>query len=197
MFLFAAALIIAGVALFVAAPLGNGLIGARRKSTSELDFLVHEHERAHAVQGLRELEFDREMGKLSDADYGAMRAGLESRALNAMTAIEKIRAEERQAQEKKAQEKKSAEEKPQRPHLAPIKPYAAAPLPTPPPPISAPRRIEPAAGFSRNAPGGAPTFQRIVRFCPQCGTRAAVDANFCAECGLAFKPVAPATNWNE
>ena len=28
-----------------------------------------EHERALAVQGLRELEFDREMGKLSDADY--------------------------------------------------------------------------------------------------------------------------------
>ena len=77
MFILAAAMIVAGVALFVAAPLGIGLVGARAKSAGELQTERHEHERALAVQGLRELEFDREMGKLSDADYDSMHRTLE------------------------------------------------------------------------------------------------------------------------
>ena len=91
MFILAAAMIVAGVALFVAAPLGIGLVGARAKSAGELQTERHEHERALAVQGLRELEFDREMGKLSDADYDSMHKALEDRALTAMAAIERIR----------------------------------------------------------------------------------------------------------
>src|ERR1700735_1164360 len=83
-------MIVAGVALFVAAPLGIGLVGARAKSTGELQTERHEHERALAVQGLRALEFDREMGKLSDADYESMHKALEDRALTAMAAVEKI-----------------------------------------------------------------------------------------------------------
>ena len=43
------------------------------------------------MQGLRELEFDREMGKLSDADYESMHKALEDRALTAMAAVENIR----------------------------------------------------------------------------------------------------------
>ncbi len=91
MFILAAAMIVAGVALFVAAPLGIGLVGARAKSAGELQMERHEHERAMAVQGLRELEFDREMGKLSDADYDSMHKALEDRALTAMAAVERIR----------------------------------------------------------------------------------------------------------
>ena len=87
----AAALIIAAVALFVAAPLAGGFFPARRKGESELDRERLEHERGLAVQGLRELEFDREMGKLSDADYGSLRDALEQRALSAMAALEKDR----------------------------------------------------------------------------------------------------------
>jgi len=90
-FILAAALIVAGVALFVAAPLGIGLVGARAKSSGELQVERHEHDRGLAVQGLRELEFDREMGKLSDADYQSMPKALEDRALTAMAAVEKIR----------------------------------------------------------------------------------------------------------
>src|ERR1700756_4709611 len=89
----AAALIIAGVALFVAAPLTGGLPATRRKTARQSDLERLEHERALAVQGLRELEFDREMGKLSDADYQSMHQTLENRALTAMTEVEKIRAE--------------------------------------------------------------------------------------------------------
>jgi zinc ribbon protein len=85
----AAALIIAGVALFVAAPLGGGFFPTRRRNASELERMRLEHERGLAVQGLRELEFDREMGKLSDADYESLHDALERRALTAMAALDK------------------------------------------------------------------------------------------------------------
>jgi cytochrome c-type biogenesis protein CcmI len=89
-FYLAAALIVVGVALFVAAPLGGGLLPRRAHDDKAERF---EHERALAVQGLRELEFDREMGKLSEADYRALRTGLEKRALAAMSALERLREE--------------------------------------------------------------------------------------------------------
>ena len=71
----AAVLIVASVALFVAAPLGGGLLATRRAGRDAAEAERLEHERALAMQGLRELEFDREMGKLSDADYAALREG--------------------------------------------------------------------------------------------------------------------------
>ena len=87
----AAALIVAGVALFVAAPLSGGLFPNRRRGDEELNRMRLDHERGLAVQGLRELEFDREMGKLSDADYASLHGDLERRALTAMAALEKAR----------------------------------------------------------------------------------------------------------
>ncbi len=85
----AAAMIVAGVALFVAAPLAGGLLPSLRNGGGDLERERLEHERGLAVQGLRELEFDREMGKLSDADYETLHADLERRALTAMAALEK------------------------------------------------------------------------------------------------------------
>ena len=87
----AAAMIIAGVALFVAAPLGGGFFPGRQRGSSEVDRERLEHERGLAVQGLRELEFDREMGKLSESDYKSLYATLEQRALKAMAALERFR----------------------------------------------------------------------------------------------------------
>ena len=82
----AAVLIVAAVALFVAAPLTDGLFGSTRLSINrELEQL--KHEQGLAVQGLRELEFDRQMGKLDDDDYHRLRKGLEARALRAMSAL--------------------------------------------------------------------------------------------------------------
>ncbi len=177
MFVVAAILIIAGVALFVAAPLGIGLVAVREPTTSEIDMRRLEHERALAVQGLRELEFDREMGKLSDADYRAMHDGLENRALTAMTAIEKIRNLSRdEAQKKNATVRSPA---------IPVRVVMAST-----------RRDAPTIFTPRAEPTSAAGALRI-RFCPQCGTRAAPDANFCAECGVTLKASARATNWNE
>ena len=92
----AALLIVLGVALFVAAPLGDGVLGGRRGRRRGLEAERLEHERGLAMQGLRELEFDREMGKLSDADYAALRESLMERALATSTAIERLH-EARQA----------------------------------------------------------------------------------------------------
>ncbi len=179
MFILAAALIVAGVALFVAAPLGIGLIGARAKSAGELQVERHEHERALAVQGLRELEFDREMGKLSDADYDSMHKALEDRALTAMAAVEKIR-------DTAASAKK--------PTVTPLAQALRRPAP-------APRRIDPIPTLvvhhepprpQMSQPQPAPAGSGKIRFCPQCGMRAAVDSKFCAQCGIAIKPLGAA-----
>jgi len=180
-FILAAALIVAGVALFVAAPLGIGLAGARAKSAGELQVERHEHERALAVQGLRELEFDREMGKLSDADYESMHKALEDRALTAMAAVETIRA----AGDKAANAKKPG-----------VTPLTNA-LRRPP----APRRIDPIPTLvvhhepprpPQASPQTVATASHKISFCPECGTRAAVDAKFCAQCGIAIKPMGAA-----
>lgn len=85
----AAVLIVIGVSLFVAAPLFEA---ARRDRAAgpDLELARLEHERALAVAALRELEFDREMRKLSEEDCAELKSGLETRALRAMAAIEKL-----------------------------------------------------------------------------------------------------------
>lgn len=80
--------IVAGVALFVAAPLFETARGPRGRVNLERARL--EHERALAVQALRELEFDREMRKLSEQDWAELKHQLEARALRAMAALEKL-----------------------------------------------------------------------------------------------------------
>src|SRR5277367_3581950 len=162
-------MIVAGVALFVAAPLGIGLVGARAKSAGELQTERHEHERALAVQGLRELEFDREMGKLSDADYDSMHKALEDRALTAMAAIESIRTDGDKGTKKGSVTPLNA------PRPAPV-PRRIDPVPTlvvhrePPPRTPQPLSQPPPPSAGSHKP----------RFCPECGNRAAGDSKFCA-----------------
>jgi hypothetical protein len=85
----AAVLIVMGVALFVAAPLFEAARRGRA-GRSDPDRIRLEHERALAIQALRELEFDREMRKLSEADCAELKQRLEARALRAMAALEKL-----------------------------------------------------------------------------------------------------------
>lgn len=88
-------LLVVGVALFVAAPLtGAGPHWGEGELPRRLAQL--EHERTLAMQGLRELEFDRQMNKLSEADLRELRARLEARALSAMSAGERLRGQMRQ-----------------------------------------------------------------------------------------------------
>ena len=75
----------------------GGLRARAKRGREEIELEHWEHEHALAVQGLRELEFDREMGKLSDADYESLQRLAAGRALQAMTAIEKFKEQERAA----------------------------------------------------------------------------------------------------
>jgi hypothetical protein len=122
----AALLVVVGVALYVAAPLiakrePAGAQPTSREQARQLEMDRARHERALAVQALRELEFDREMKKLSEPDYLALRAPLEARALGAMAAIEALQAEERAAAAAAAREA-AASQPVQSPPPAPEKP---------------------------------------------------------------------------
>ena len=187
-FYIAAVLIIAGVALFVAAPLTGGLRGRGKRSREELELAHWQHEHALAVQGLRELEFDREMGKLSDADYESLRASLQGRALQAMSATEKFKEQERAANlaavlvRPKLREAAAIADE----IAAMSRPQAAIPI-SPgmsniPPPVSSPRVA------TAEIAGG-----RRIRFCPQCGMRAPMAGNFCGECGTPLRGERAAT----
>jgi cytochrome c-type biogenesis protein CcmI len=85
---FAAFLIVAAVALFVAAPLTEGFL--RRKRSTNHELIRLQHERELALQGLRELEFDHEMGKLDESDYESLKTNLENHALAAMRRLEQL-----------------------------------------------------------------------------------------------------------
>src|SRR6266851_1288756 len=148
-------MIVASVALFVAAPLAGGLF-RRRRVANELDLERLEHDRGLAMQGLRELEFDHEMGKLDETDYRDLKRSLEDRALSAMTAIERLRGAERATRIRLAS----------RPAPAAV-PMAQAAL------------ASMAAPSSRRSLGAASALKPTVNFCPQCGAPVGADHNFC------------------
>ena len=166
----AAILIVAAVALFVAAPLSGGFPRRRRSSRLELELETLEHDRGLAVQGLRELEFDREMGKLDDLDYRELKRALEDRALSAMSAIERARGASRASAMR----------------LAARTPRPASAAVAAIPGSGSPPRPQPARRLSRASGAGQP----VVNFCPQCGVRVAAGYNYCSECGTDLNAVA-------
>ena len=75
------------VATFVAAPLfGAPETTAAAEAPSDLE--RWEREKRQALVAIKETELDHRMGKLSDEDYGRMRARFEAQALEAMAALE-------------------------------------------------------------------------------------------------------------
>ena len=202
-FYVATLLIVTGVALYVASPLMSGAPRLRRsKDPDELVTEHWEHEHALAVQGLRELEFDREMGKLADADYQSLRAALETRALESMTALEKLRDDIRQ---KRLAALEALKAKPAPATREPVAALAETPPATAPASTSPATAVSPATTIAPMHPSPEPRWtpgasfavaehradQRIgarrTRFCPQCGFRVLANSNFCGECGAALR----------
>jgi hypothetical protein len=79
---------LAGIALFLVlapftgdAPAGSPLVGGRRRAALERD-------KALTLRSIKELEFDRAMGKVSEADFVEMRDRLRARALRLMRQLE-------------------------------------------------------------------------------------------------------------
>ncbi len=182
-FYLAAIMIVAAVALFVAAPLVEG-VRSRRRAAPPGDAERFEHQRALALQGLRELEFDHEMGKLDEADYAALKGTLENRALAAMAALDRLSAP------------------PSANRATPVmpEPEATDPLARPSPANRAARvmpgpdrgaQLAPSAeqdatpvmpgldpGISR-----APGARTRASCCPRCGGALESQGNFCPACG--------------
>ncbi len=197
-FYVATLLIVTGVALYVASPLVSGLGRARRTQSREELVVQHwEHEHALAVQGLRDLEFDRQMGKLADADYESLRAALETKALEAMSALEKIHDDIRQ---KRLASLEAPKVKPAAPAAEVSLPPSAEPVPQASVPETAavaykapaPAAVNPGPE-QRWTPGAsagdhyrASSAPRL-RFCPRCGLRVLATSNFCGECGAPLR----------
>jgi hypothetical protein len=79
----AATMLIIAVALFVAAPLTDYVLGGHSVAVGP-EPAGRAREQALAIQALRELEFDYAMDKLDTDDYRELRQTLENRALAAM-----------------------------------------------------------------------------------------------------------------
>jgi hypothetical protein len=84
---------ILGVAAWIAAPL------LKKSSASPIETSAQRAaalstEKHMALVAIKEADFDRAMGKLSDEDYGALRQVYEDRALGAMTELDALAPEE-------------------------------------------------------------------------------------------------------
>jgi hypothetical protein len=77
-------LVLAGVAVFVVAP----LVRSSPSKAAEADPTLEARERRdRAFSALRELEFDHRTGKIADADYAALHAVLRRDAAAALQAL--------------------------------------------------------------------------------------------------------------
>jgi hypothetical protein len=79
--------VVLAVAVYVAAPLFGApdLIGVSTPSERER----WERQKRQALAAIKETELDHQMGKLSDEDFGRMRARFEQQALEALAALER------------------------------------------------------------------------------------------------------------
>jgi hypothetical protein len=118
---------------------------------------------AVALRALKEIEFDRATGKLSDADYDALHAQYQAAALEAL----------------RGDEGRGTGDGVARP--APTRP--SSPVPRPSCPVDGPRP-EPDAVFCSTC--GRRLAERdggTTGYCARCGTTLEAGARFCARCG--------------
>jgi hypothetical protein len=186
----AAALLLVGVALFVSAPLYSetAQAGAQRPDARRERL---EHERAQAVQGLRELELDRQMNKLSRADYEQLRERLELRALRAMSALEHFNPTidrgwsitESAAPAAHPLHGDALAVDPTLPQAEPSPPDTSPILllPDPEEPSSTPKKERFGSQPPPQTDGFRPALQ--TAFCPACGTKLNARPRFCTACG--------------
>jgi len=80
--------IVAAVGWVIAAPLLRGAV-LRLAPSGDPERYRLEKERDLAYAAIKEAEFDRQMGKLSEEDYASLRRTSEGRALAALAALER------------------------------------------------------------------------------------------------------------
>jgi len=167
---FIVGVILAAVAVtFVLYPVLRSTMGPAtvdmRRSDEDEDPEDDMSRRAVAVRALREIEFDRATGKLSDADYDALRTKYTAEALAAS------RTEERVAAEGVARPT-SPVTRPSAPSTRPVCPtHGARPEPDAAFCSDCGRRLGTAPGYCARC--GTALVEREARFCHSCGARIA------------------------
>lgn len=135
--------------------------------------LVVQRDAAYAA--IKDLEFDHEMGKLSDTDYRSMRSKMESKAVALLQELDGHQLSGEQRVGADAEDDDSIEREIQSLRRAPRTPVG----------LACPKcGTAHAAGDAFCAKCG--TSLRGAR-CPNCGTRASVGDKFCARCGARVK----------
>lgn len=137
---------------------------ARSEGSGDADEALFARKRA-ALEGLRELDFDREAGKLSDEDHARERDRLRAEARAALKAID----DELGPYRADAEARVAA-------RLANVTPTGAP---------KAPREPEEAPESKPDSPTppvASATFQKRVK-CASCETENEADATFCKRCG--------------
>ncbi len=112
--------------------------------------------RAVAFRALKEIEFDRATGKLSDTDYEQLKAKYTSEALAAM------------------REEQGAGSREQRPKPAPRSPLSAP---------ACPEHGTPSEVDAVFCPQCGKRLGRAAGYCARCGTALETDARYCNSCG--------------
>lgn len=178
-----AGLLIAGIGVaFVLEPVLRGIGGSEETPASpsgpEMDDELTEPEspRALALVALREIEFDREMGKLDDADYRQLKAQYTAAALEA------IRTERAEAGEGAVEAGEGGRA---------VGAVEAVVGGSDQLDALAEARIAKAGAQARGSavltagvsPAGVSSVAASVFVCPTCGPRPEPDATFCSRCG--------------
>jgi hypothetical protein len=86
--IFAALALILAVAVAIAWPLSKAPDFAADSAAGREQAELLEHEKNIALLAIKEAEFDRAMGKLSEGDYSTLRSEYEDRALTALSALD-------------------------------------------------------------------------------------------------------------
>jgi hypothetical protein len=181
----ASILVLAGLALAGAVFLGYSsllaLAGDAELSLDEALTLVapsaEEEQKRAVLRALKDLEYERAVGKISAADYDELVARYRADAKRLLQRVAEIRGEQLARAEQRAAERLAAAGLVS--STAPAR--AAEPTASDPP-------LPPAAVA---APGPRPRRARARgerSRCPSCGRRASRDARFCAACGAAIRP---------
>ena len=148
------------------------------RPTAQSDTYLAER-KAAALAELRDLEFDYRLGKLSGADYEALRAQLARRAMVTLKALDDHC--EEQAALEKALDDQIEQAVAERRHRPPAQPA----------------RVNGPTAASIRAPSPAPASPASpldpAGICPECGHSAGPADRYCAQCGAALATV-PRTN---
>lgn len=168
-----------------------------------------EEEKAQILMAIKEIEFDHDMNKINDRDYGDLRARYEAEAFRVLKAIDEERArwDKRARSEAKAflekrglglspvrRPAKKAEAKAKTP--GDVGPEERAEARAKTPERSEPEeRTEPGSKAKAKAPGEVrpkaetpPESAGDTRRCPSCDAPNDADADFCTKCGSRIEP---------